>query len=88
VHPSLGSVDVLAPPRWRPDGDALAWLERHHGETRLVVLAQIEPAADPLVWLLPRALGQDRVHWAAANRVVVGPELLEPRAVATWSDEP
>src|SRR5579859_8163 len=26
VHQATGSVDVLAPPLWRADGDALAWL--------------------------------------------------------------
>jgi hypothetical protein len=86
VHPSLGSVDVLNAPTWRSDGDALAWLERQHGETRLVVVPSIAQPYDPLVWPLPRALGQDRVHWAGANRIVVGPEELSPRAVASWSE--
>ncbi|HZS36164.1 MAG TPA: hypothetical protein VFF06_05030 [Polyangia bacterium] len=86
VHPSLGSVDVLGQPTWRSDGDAVAWIERQHGETRLVVVPSLGQPYEPLVWPLPRALGQDRVHWAGANRIVVGPEELAPRAVASWSD--
>ena len=86
VHPSLGSVDVLGQPTWRSDGDAVAWIERQHGETRLVVVPSLGQPYEPLVWPLPRALGQDRVHWAGANRIVVGPEELTPRAVASWSD--
>jgi hypothetical protein len=84
VHPEVGSVQVLAAPIWRSDGDALAWLERAGGETRLMVLPELR--AEPMAWPLPRALGQDRVHWAGANRVIVGPALFQPRAVASWSE--
>jgi hypothetical protein len=86
VHPSLGSVTVLATPSWRDDGDAVAWLERAAGETRLVVLPQLSGDAEPLAWPLPRALGRERIHWAGAHRVVVGPAPLEPRAVASWTE--
>jgi hypothetical protein len=86
VHPSSGSVVVLATPSWRQDGDAVAWLERVSGETRLVVLPSLSSYAEPLAWPLPRALGREQVHWAADHRVVVGPALLEPRAVASWTD--
>ncbi len=87
VHPDAGSVDVLGPPTWRADGDAVAWLERHRGETRLVVVPQVAaPSSEPLVWPLPRALGQDRLHWSGRARVIVGPEELAPRAVATWDE--
>src|SRR5215813_3399049 len=41
VHPSTGEVEVLGVPTWRADGDALAWLERGAGETRLVVLPEV-----------------------------------------------
>jgi hypothetical protein len=27
------------------------------------------------------------VFWAARNRVIVGPSLLAPRAVASWSED-
>jgi hypothetical protein len=86
VHPASGTVHVLAAPSWRPDGDALAWLERRSGETRLVVLPEIARPAETIVWPLPPSLAQDRVHWAGDNRVVVGPEALQPRAVASWSE--
>jgi hypothetical protein len=86
VHPSGGSVQVLATPSWRQDGDAVAWLERVSGETRLVVLPQLSTYAEPLAWPLPRALGGERIHWAGDRRVVVGPAPLEPRAVASWTD--
>jgi hypothetical protein len=86
VHPSSGNVVVLATPIWRGDGDAVAWLERASGETRLVVLPALSSFAEPMAWPLPRALGREQVHWAGARRVVVGPAALEPRAVASWTD--
>jgi hypothetical protein len=79
-------VDVLLPPTWRADGNALAWLERTGGHTRLVVLPLVVGGIEPLWWPLPHLLGEDRVHWAGATRVVVGPALLSPRAVASWSE--
>jgi hypothetical protein len=86
IHPSVGAVQVLHAPSWRADGDALAWLERRAGETRLVVLPELAHPADTIVWPLPKALAQDQVHWAGANKIVVGPEMLQPRAVASWSE--
>lgn len=86
VHPALGAVSVLSSPSWRGDGDALAWLERRSGETRLVVLPEVGRPTETIVWPLPTALAQDRVHWAGDNKVVVGPEALQPRAVASWSE--
>lgn len=86
VHPGSGAVQILSAPAWRADGDALAWLERRSGETRLVVLPSVNTPSEPIVWPLPRALSRDRVLWAAQNKVIVGPELLQPRAVASWSD--
>lgn len=86
VHPTIGSVTVLQTPAWREDGNAVAWLERVSGETRLVVLPDLSPSAEPLAWPLPRALGREHVHWAGDRRVVVGPAPLEPRAVASWTE--
>jgi hypothetical protein len=86
VHPATGAVELLAPPTWRGDGDAVAWLERGGGETRLIVLPQLSAQAEALAWPLPRALGGEQVHWAGTRRVVVGPQMLEPRAVASWSE--
>jgi|GEM_PF-6472737 len=84
IHPSTGTVQVLAAPTWRHDGKALAWLERGSGETRLVVIPEMYHPSEVIVWPLPRALSNDRPHWAGDNRVVVGPELMNPRAVASW----
>ena len=86
VHPATGSVQVLAPPSWRSDGEAVAWLERGSGETRLVVVPEVSAHAPPMAWPLPRALGADKLHWAAPNRLIVGPQPLEPRAVASWTE--
>jgi hypothetical protein len=35
---------------------------------------------------LPVVSTDDRVFWAGDRRVVVGPAVLEPRAIATWSE--
>ena len=86
IHPDAPSVHILSAPAWRGDGDALAWLERDGAETRLLVLPTLVGSAEPLAWALPSALGADRVHFGGATRVVVGPELLQPHAVATWTD--
>ena len=85
VHPASGVVYLLAPPRWRRDGRALAWLERSQGQIRLVVLPAIGPAVEPLPWVLPVLPDGDQLFWAGSHRIVVGPALLAPRAVASWS---
>jgi hypothetical protein len=77
---------VLSSPVWRSDGRAVAWLERDGVETRLVIIAQVESPADALPWHLPAVASGDQVFWAARNRVVVGPHLLAPRAVASWTE--
>jgi hypothetical protein len=90
VHASGGDVQVLTAPIWRADGNAVAWTERGRGdgETRLVVVSQVgRGGAEPMVWPLPRIADQDRVHWSGLTKVVVGPSLLEPRAVANWSEQ-
>ena len=86
VTPALGSVEVIGVPSWRSDGGALAWMERGGGETRLVVLPELGSRVEPLAWPLPHNLTREQLHWVAANRVVVGPEALQPRAVASWSE--
>ncbi len=86
VHGPEGGAYVLASPTWRRDGGALAWIERGGGETRLVVLPDLQPGTQPLTWSLPATADGERVAWAGPQRVVVGPELLAPRAVASWSE--
>jgi hypothetical protein len=85
VHPTSGGVYLLAAPQWRKDGRAVAWLERCQGQVRLVVLPEIDPRVEPLPWDLPALPSGDQLFWAGSNRIVVGPALLAPRAVASWS---
>lgn len=84
VHPNTGAVEVLRLPLWRRDGRALAWIERRDGTTRLVVVHPNE-AADALAWNLPSVAGGDRLFWAGPTHLVVGPALLQPRAIARFS---
>jgi len=88
VHPANRTVDVLARPTCRSDGRAVAWIERGDGETRLLVLTEMEGRTDALPWRLPFVASGDHVFWAARTRVVVGPSLLAPRAVASWTESP
>jgi hypothetical protein len=87
LRPPGHPVQVLTAPTWRSDGNAVAWTERGDGETRLVVVSQLGHGAEPMVWPLPRLAEQDRVHWSAPTKVVGGPSLLEPRAVANWTEQ-
>jgi hypothetical protein len=87
VRAAAGRAQVVVAPTWRADGDGLAWIERDAGETRLVVLAPLSRDPEPMSWTLPRELEQERIHWAGATRIVVGPALMAPRAVASWSEE-
>jgi hypothetical protein len=86
VRAAEGQAFVLAPPTWRRDGGAVAWLERSRGEARLVVVPALDAAADPMPWTLPAVSIDDRVFWAGPRRVVVGPEVLSPRAIASWPE--
>jgi hypothetical protein len=85
VRVAEGNGFVIAPPTWRKDGSAVAWIERSNGEARLVV-AEVEDGSDPMPWTLPAASVDDRVFWAGQRRVVVGPAILAPRAIASWAD--
>jgi hypothetical protein len=84
VNPAGGAVTVLAPPTCRADGTALAWIERRDGETRLVVLPEMDQRSEPLPWPLPFVVTNDHVFWASQTKVVVGPSMLAPRAVASF----
>jgi len=86
VRAGEGNVFVLAPPTWRRDGRALAWIERSQGEARLVVVPEVDDGSAPMPWTLPAVSGDDRVYWAGQRRVVVGPAMLAPRAIASWTD--
>jgi hypothetical protein len=88
IHTSTGSVYLLAPPTWRRDGRALAWVERHEGSVsaELIVLPSMGGEPEPMPWTLPSVSSDDQIFWAGPRRVVVGPALLVPRAVATWTE--
>jgi hypothetical protein len=85
VWQAPGQAQVVSPPAWRRDGRAVAWVERGGGETRLVIIPRTEGPADALPWTVPAVSG-DRVFWASHTSVVVGPHLLAPRAVASWTE--
>jgi hypothetical protein len=88
VHPTSGSVYVVAPPAWRRDGRAVAWVERSEGSSspQLVVVPAVDGRPEAMPWTLPSVSPEDQIFWAGPQRVVVGPALLVPRAVATWTE--
>jgi hypothetical protein len=86
VRTADGTVFVLAPPIWRRDGRAVAWIERSNGEARVVVIDGVDDRVAPLPLTLPTVAADDRVFWAGPQRIVIGPALLAPRAVATWNE--
>jgi hypothetical protein len=86
VRTADGNVFVLAPPIWRRDGRAVAWIERSNGEARVVVIDGVDDRVAPLPLALPAVAADDRVFWAGPQRLVIGPALLAPRAVATWDE--
>jgi hypothetical protein len=81
-----GNVFVLAPPIWRRDGRAVAWIERSNGQARVVVIDGVDERVAPLPLALPAVAPDDRVFWAGPQRLNIGPALLAPRAVATWNE--
>lgn len=86
IRTSDGNVFVLAPPIWRGDGRAVAWIERSNGQARVVVIDGVGDRVAPLPLALPAVAADDRVFWAGPQRLVIGPALLAPRAVATWDE--
>ena len=86
VRTSEGNAFVLAPPIWRRDGRAVAWIERSNGQARVVVIDGVDNRVAPLPLTLPSVASDDRVFWAGQQRIHIGPALLAPRAVATWNE--
>ena len=75
VRSADDDVFVIAPPTWRGDGSALAWIERSRGEARLVVVPDLDgaPGAAPLdaarrVDRRPRLLGGQEARRRRARR--------------------
>jgi hypothetical protein len=83
---STHAVHVVQAPTWRQDGGALAWVERDVGVVRLQVLPDLSPGTRPIGFTLPAGIANERVLWSGRTKVVVGPHVLAPRAIATWSD--
>jgi hypothetical protein len=89
-----GVAQIVGAPVWRPDGRAVAWIERAGPQVRLVVLPEIPsealrrpaPPAEPLPHVLGEVLRDERLFWAGQTRVVLGRRLLEPRAVLSWTE--
>ena len=86
VRAAEGAAYVLAPPIWRRDGRAVAWIERSNGLARVVVIDGVDDRVAPLPLTLPAVASDDRVFWAGQQRIHIGPALLAPRAVATWNE--
>lgn len=86
IRTADGNVSVLAPPIWRRDGRAVAWIERSNGQPRVVVIDGVGDRVAPLPLALPAVAADDRVFWAGPQRLHIGPALLNPRAVATWDE--
>src|SRR5262245_35927727 len=77
------SAWLLGDPVWRQDGMAVAWLERSHGDIRLVVVPDVAGDAEPLVWVIPVARSEDQLTWVGSQRIHVGALPFAPKAVAT-----
>lgn len=87
VHAAWERVQLAGQPVWRDDSNALAWVEKWEGRLRLVVITEVAHPEQALYWALPTPAAGEQVAWAGPHRVVVGNDLLSPRAVATWSEE-
>jgi hypothetical protein len=83
-RPSAGAEVVVAP-HWRSDGGAVAWIEREGTQVRLLVVPALAGPVQPLSWDLPAFAGGERIFWTGPSRISVGPALLKPRIVASWS---
>jgi hypothetical protein len=87
VHRPGEQVQVTAVPVWRRDGAAVAWMERTNIGVRLAVLVDVAKPDAPMFWSIPSPAGQDHLAWAGPHRVVVGNNILAPRAVASWTED-
>ena len=88
LHRESRVVYLLAPPSWRRDGQAVAWVERQEGAAspQLVIIPAVDGRPEPMPWTLPSVSSEDQIFWAGPQRVVVGPALLVPHAVASWTE--
>jgi hypothetical protein len=84
-HLLSGPGLILGGPIWRQDSRALAFLQRSPRGLELYVLPDLE-AVRPLIWTIP-PLVEKQLHlfWIAAQRVGIGPAVLMPRVVVSWT---
>jgi hypothetical protein len=87
VHRLGEQVRVTTDPVWRRDGSAVAWMERTNIGVRLAVLVDVARPNAPMFWSIPAPASQDHLAWAGPHRVVVGNNILAPRAVASWTED-
>ena len=79
------AVEIAIAPNWRHDCSSVAWVEREGMARRLVVIPTVGRGAQSLHWVLPLAAENDHIFWVGRSRISVGPVLLKPRAIASWS---
>lgn len=87
VHGPGERVRVVAVPVWRRDGRAVAWVETTPNGARLTVLVDLARPDAPMFWALPTSATNDHLAWAGPHRIVVGNNILSPRAVASWTED-
>lgn len=87
VHRPDEHVQMVASPSWRGDGRAVAWLERTPVGMRLAVVVDIARPDAPMFWSLPAPANNEHLAWAGPHRVIVGNDILSPRAVASWTED-
>jgi len=87
VHRPGERVQVTALPVWRQDGAAVAWTERTSVGARLAVVVDVAKPDAPMFWSIPSPASEDHLAWAGPHRVVVGNNILAPRAVASWTED-
>ena len=85
LYPRTGSVRLVSPPVWSPDGRGIAVIEEGLGGTLLLVVVP-RAGARPFVWPLPE-LGDGallRPTWIDARRISIGPSMLAPVVIVSW----
>ncbi|MCA9669111.1 MAG: PD40 domain-containing protein [Myxococcales bacterium] len=71
---------------WSPDGKGLAFMERHRGIKRLVVMLVIDDKGGDLTWRLPPGASapSNKLFWAG-NKLIIGESKFKPRFAANWT---
>lgn len=85
VASGASGVEIAIAPSWRHDCRSVAWVERRGTDRQLVVIPTVGRGGQSLHWVLPPAAEDDHIFWVGRSRISVGPVLLKPRAIASWS---